>query len=549
MKQPYLVTGTFFAGKVSGQCPRSNHAFCQRAGMHSDARPAGGANGAFRLVATMLVAGVLVILAACSKDKDIDQPVPLTLFNATLRTDKVWTAEVADKGAKPLRLGLGLSVGDGHVYAAGHKGEVAAFDLQTGRSLWRVKTKLALSGGPGAGGGLVIIGSTFGDLVALNAADGATRWKIRLNGEVLSAPAVSERLIAVRTVDGKLRGLSPKDGHELWSAEQQVPRLSLRGTSYPIVAGDLVLSGFDNGKVAAVNINDGSVQWETTIAPPHGKTEIERLDDVDSAVRVSGSDVYAIGFQGRIAMLALDTGQIWWSHDASSFRGLGLDEESLFISTADGEIVALRRRTGTELWRQKALLHRRLSAAVEGDTTVVTADFQGYVHWLDKATGALAARARTGKVRISNAPVVAGNMVLVVNDAGHITAFRTNPIAGARPSTPAAAGTTASPTTPAAATPSDKAIQGAASDSDSPAPPASPAPQDDHASSVPAPEPAPQPTPPPASPSDQGAPVPTPPERGPTPAAPGTTEPPLPSQPTPDPLPPQPQTQPQPPPS
>src|SRR5262249_14836770 len=285
-----------------------------------------------------------------------------------------------------------------------------------------VKTKLALSGGPGAGSGLVVVGSTFGELIALNATDGATRWKVRLNGEVLSAPVIGERLIAIRTVDGKLHGIALKDGQELWTQEQQFPRLSLRGTSWPVLVGDLVLSGFDNGKVAAVNVNDGSVQWETTISPSHGKTELERLDDVDAAVRVSGSDVYAVGFQGRVAMLALDTGQIWWSHDASSFRGLGLDDECLYISTADGEIIALRRRTGTELWRQKALLHRRLSAAVEADATIVTADYQGYVHWLDKATGALAARAGTGKVRISNSPVVVGDMVLVVNDVGKISA-------------------------------------------------------------------------------------------------------------------------------
>ncbi len=165
---------------------------------------------------------------------------------------------------------------------------------------------------------------------------------------------MSERLIAVRTVDGKLHGISPKDGQDLWSQEQQVPRLSLRGTASPVLTGDLVLSGFDNGKVAAVNANDGSVQWETTISPAHGKTELERMDDVDSTVRVSGSDVFAIGFQGRISMLALDTGQTWWSHDASSFRAIGLDDSSLYISTSDGEVVALRRRTGTELWRQKS---------------------------------------------------------------------------------------------------------------------------------------------------------------------------------------------------
>jgi outer membrane protein assembly factor BamB len=324
------------------------------------------------------------------------------------------------------------------------------------------------------------------------------------------------------------------------------------------MVGDLVLSGFDNGKVAAVNANDGSVQWESTIAPAHGKTELERMDDVDSTVRVSGSDVYAIGFQGRISMLALDTGQTWWSHDASSFRSIGLDDSSLYVSTSDGEVVALRRRTGTELWRQKALLHRRLSAAVEADSWIVTGDYQGYVHWFDKATGALAARASTGKVRISNSPVVAGNMVLVVNDAGKISAFRATPIAGRRPATPAEAGTSASPTEPASASPADAAAQGVATEtapasSGSAAPPAPAAqptaaqpPQDDHASSVPEPAPGPQPAAP--SSSEPATPAPPPPAPGPSPP-PDTSQPPLPSQPTPDPLPPQPQTQPQPPPS
>ena len=513
-----------------------------------------------------LVACALLLLAACSKDKDVDQPAKLTDFNATLKAERVWTATVADKGAKPLRLGLGLAVDGNRVYAAGRKGEVAAFDLQSGRALWRTKTKLALSGGPGSGAGMVVVGSTFGDLVALNPTTGAVIWKVRLNGEVLSAPAISERLIAIRTVDGKLHALAPKDGTELWVTEQQVPRLSLRGTASPVLTGDLVLCGFDNGKVEAVNVSDGSVAWETTISPAHGKTELERMDDVDSTVRVSGTDVYAVGFQGRISMLALDTGQTWWSHDASSFRTIGLDDNAIYISSADGDVVALRRRTGTELWRQKALAHRRLSAAVETDNAIVTADYQGYVHWLDKATGAFAARAGTGKVRISNAPVVAGGLVLVVNDTGKITAFRVTPIGGKRPATPAEAGTAVTPSAPPTTSPADAAAQGAAADTTPPssgsAAPGGPAPAGS-AAPPPANEPPPSqpqessvPSSPQAAPPAQGEPpTAAPPDAGPTPATPNApqpplnTPPPLPTQPTPDPLPPQPQTQPQPPPT
>jgi len=389
-------------------------------------------DGTSRRLAAAFALAALVIIAACSKDKSIDQPAKLTpLANPSLRVQRVWGASVGDKKAVVLRLGLGVSVADGRVYAAGHGGDLVALDLGSGRVLWRVRTRAPLSGGTAVGHGLVLIGSSDGQLFAFDAANGESRWKVRLNGEVLAPAAISERLIAQRTVDGKLHALSPADGHELWSQDQSVPRLSLRGTSHPVIVGDVVLCGFDNGKVLAVNANDGSVQWEATVTPPHGRTELERLDDIDAAVTVSGQDVYAVGFQGRVAMMALDTGQIWWSHESSSYRGLTLDDDVVYVSSADGEVVALKRRTGEEIWRQNALLHRGLSAIAVMDDAVVTADFQGYVHFLDKTDGALIARVRDGKVRISNAPVVVGNTVVVINDRGQIDVYRVTPQASA----------------------------------------------------------------------------------------------------------------------
>lgn len=383
------------------------------------------------LTRTAWIVALLLAVAACSKDKAIDQPAKLTPLASTLHVARVWSATVDDKKALKLRLGLSLSVADERVYAAGHKGEVVALNLASGRQVWRTRLKAPLSGGTAAGDGLVLIGSSDGQLFALDAATGSRRWTTRVNGEVLAPAAIAEHLIALRTVDGKLHALNPADGHELWVQQQQVPRLSLRGTARPVIVGDLVLSGFDNGKVLAVASSDGTVQWEANVSPPHGRTELERLDDIDTAVRVSGQDVYTVGFQGKVAMLALDNGQIWWSHEASSYRSLTLDDDALYMSSADGEIVALRTRTGAELWRQKTLLHRGLTAlaTMDDDKALVTADFQGYVHWLDKATGALAARASSGKARVSATPLVVGDMVLVINDRGQISAFRVTPLA------------------------------------------------------------------------------------------------------------------------
>jgi outer membrane protein assembly factor BamB len=410
---------------------------------------------------------LLLALAACSKDKNIDKPAKLANLQATLRVDRVWTDDVG--GAKvPLRLGLALAVDGERVYAAGRKGDVAAFALASGHQMWRTRTKAPLGGATALGEGLVVVGSSDGDVIALDAATGRVRWRVRVNGEILSSPAVGPRAVVVRTADGKLRGLAHADGKELWQQEQAVPRLSLRGVARPTIAGDMAICGFDNGKVVAVNSIDGTIVWEAPVAPPHGRTELERLVDIDSGVRVAGEDIFVVGFQGKVAMLALDTGQVWWSHEASSYRSLGLDEDNIYMASADGEVSALTQRTGAEVWDQKALLHRGLSAPAVSEDSVVVADFQGYVHWLDKSTGALAARVSTGKFRISNAPVVAGNLVIVINDRGRISAYRVTPLPGhakraappppaAQPAPPPAGGAAAPSTVPAAGTPAEPA--------------------------------------------------------------------------------------------
>jgi outer membrane protein assembly factor BamB len=91
--------------------------------------------------------------------------------------------------------------------------------------------------------------------------------------------------------------------------------------------------------------------------------------------------------------------------------------------------VALKRRTGTEVWRDSSLKHRGLSApAVVGDYVVV-ADLDGYVHWFDRATGTIAGRAKAGGGRVTNAPLVAEGTLYVINDKGELTAMRGQPIA------------------------------------------------------------------------------------------------------------------------
>ena len=371
---------------------------------------------------------LLALVAACTKNKDPDRPVKLVAFPETVRIEKVWSEKVG--GTKvPLRLGLALDIEGDTVYAAGEQGEIAAFNLHNGHREWQTRTKLPLGGAVGFGDGKVVVGSTDGDVVTLDAHSGKQLWSTNVAAEILAAPAVSANMVLVRGVDGKLHGLAMADGHELWVQQQTVPKLSLRGTAAPTIAGEVAVTGFDNGRVVASSLTDGASVWETQLQLPTGKTDIDRLVDIDTRAQVRGNDVYVVGFQGKVAMMALDSGQIWWSHDTSSYRGVAIDDENVYVSTADGEVLALKRRTGVEVWRQKALAHRGLSGPAVADDAIVVADFQGYVHWLAKSSGAVIGRTRAGKVRYSNPPVYADGVLVLLNDRGTVDAFRATPVA------------------------------------------------------------------------------------------------------------------------
>jgi hypothetical protein len=241
------------------------------------------------------------------------------------------------------------------------------------------------------------------------------------------------------------------------------------------------------------------------LASPHGRTELDRLVDIDSAVRAVGDNVFAAGFQGRTAMLAVDSGQVWWAHDMSSYRGLAVDAENLYVTQSDGIVVALRQRDGSELWRNQKLKLRRLSTPVLTSTAVVIADFQGYVHWLDKTTGELVARERIAKERVTNSPVAVDDTVVILTDGGKLAAYRAMPaahVARAAPAEPPAAASAEPPAAPTVAPPAEPSA----------APPAEPpaAPPADPAAAPPVPAPAPPAATPLPPAADPATPKPTP---------------------------------------
>ncbi|MBN8480086.1 MAG: outer membrane protein assembly factor BamB [Xanthomonadales bacterium] len=378
----------------------------------------------------LIVAASALALGGCKwfqnlgRKDNVEPPTPLATFAPTASVQQLWTAS-AGKGAGTSGARMRPAVHDGRLYVAGVDGSVLALDAGSGRTLWTVRDKQQRwSGGPAASDDLVVVGSLDGSVQAFSAADGSPRWSSRLDAEVITAPAIGTGLIAVRAQNGRLFGLDPADGARKWVYEQAVPVLSLRGNSPPVIEGDLVYNGYDSGRVVAVRSSDGALAWTQMLAAAEGKTEVERLSDVDGELVVDAGEVIAASYRGQLAAFNADSGRPAWGRDMSSYAGVAVNARAVVVTDAEGNVWAFDRQGGANLWKQDGLLHRWLGApAIVGNHAVV-GDLEGYVHWLDLDTGAFAARERLSKKPIESAPVVAGDVVYVEDVEGRIGAWR-----------------------------------------------------------------------------------------------------------------------------
>jgi outer membrane protein assembly factor BamB len=370
--------------------------------------------------ALLLLATVVV---GCAGKKDITEPpAELVEFDRTLDVRKVWSGKVGG-GSERLRLGLRPATDGARIYAGAHDGQIAAFDALTGRKVWSAKTKLPLAAGPGYGEGVIAFGTTDGELVAFDAATGEERWRQPVGSEVLAPPAVGTRVIVLRTVDGRLRGFSIEDGSTLWTVEQNLPALTLRGNTAPRVAGDIVVSGFNNGRVGAYEVANGDQVWEVAIANPTGRSDLERLVDVGSGLQIVGNEAYVAGYHGRAVGIDISTGVVLWQQEMSSYSGLGADFVNVYVTSDVDAVVALDKDAGTQVWRQDALRLRDVTAPTRAGNAVVVGDFEGYLHWLDVTDGRFLARERAAGDRICGAPLTVGENLYVQGDDGTIAAF------------------------------------------------------------------------------------------------------------------------------
>lgn len=389
----------------------------------------------------------VLLLSACStitnvfkNDKEkAEAPSKLVDIANPIAIKKLWSASIGEGEAE---LGVRQKpVIDGDlIFAADSANQLVALEKATGKVRWKVNPNkeaenggwkfwekstqpFALTGGPAVYSGLVAVGGRNGEVFAFNAVDGSLMWKTMISSSVISAPLITFDTVIVRANDGKVFGLDIASGEKRWQFDRGLPSLSVRGNSAPVLGPGVILLGYEDGTLIALRQQDGTRLWEQLVAKPDGRTEIDRMADIDGEIQVGDREVFASSFRNSSMAISLANGQPIWVREVGGYAGIALLSDRIILSDRDSHVVALERNGGSDLWKQSALVRRGLTTPVVQGAYAVLADSEGYVHWLDTNTGDIKGRMSAGK-SVRGSPVVSDDgIVFVQSTDGKLTAF------------------------------------------------------------------------------------------------------------------------------
>jgi outer membrane protein assembly factor BamB len=296
-----------------------------------------------RILSTALV-GALA-LGGCSYipwlggEKDPTPPTQLSPFAPQVGVRTLWSTKVGT-GTRKRQLALVPALNGGRLFVADTDGGVASVSAADGRVQWQRQTKLPFSGGPGTDGRHLLLGTSQGQVVALSASDGSQVWSASVDSEVLSVPLISGDVVVVHTLDDSVYGLEATTGKQRWRYLYPAPVLTLRGSSTPALADSAALVGLSGGKLVKLDLTGGVPIWEVTVTLPSGRTELERIADIDADPIIVGSIAYVGTYNGDLAAVDLATGDILWRRTLSSHAGLAADARDLYITDSDDNIWA-----------------------------------------------------------------------------------------------------------------------------------------------------------------------------------------------------------------
>jgi len=311
------------------------------------------------------------------------------------------------------------SVYDGKVYFISSEGYLASLNEESGKVEWSKSTNDIVSGGIDVNFKTITYGTLDGDLVALDYKDGKELWRSRASSEILTPPTTDGNMLIAQTGDGRIAGYDFKSGERQWFHQTTLPRLTLRGTSRPYINQGFIFTGFANGKIAMIYPDSGAIRFEIPVTINEGKSELERIIDIDGKSLITNDLLIAASYQGNITAINLREGRPAWQEDISTIKDLASNGNRVMAVDEKDSVKAFGVATGAILWEQNDLKLRKLTSPVSIKNYIAVGDMEGYIHLLDAKNGDF-----LGRKKISRQPILEltseRDFLLAVDESGKL---------------------------------------------------------------------------------------------------------------------------------
>ncbi len=372
-----------------------------------------------RFLSACVMTAALATLAGCSMFSDSDpryEPAKLTEFAPAVSARIAWQTAIGSGAG----VGFAPVVIEEGVYAATPNGSVAKLSLASGAVLWRATIDRKLSAGVGSDGRTTAVAAPDGSVIAFND-QGAEKWRAQATSEVLVPPAVGYGVVVVRSGDYRIQAFDADSGELRWSVQRPGPALALKASMQMRMIDGMVITGLPSGKLIAIDVGSGSVQWEGTVSVSQGATDLDRISDIVGMPQFQEPMLCAVAYQGRMACFDIAQGGItaWWRR-FSSHSGMTVDGQRAYASDQRSVMHAFALADGEPLWSQEALRNRALSAPAAVRNSVAVGDFEGYVHLLDAHDGTLQGRLHLAGGAIVSPLMATARGVLVQTGKGDL---------------------------------------------------------------------------------------------------------------------------------